>query len=167
MHPSSNCAQVYTVLGVCYQSYAVPRKAVLIWRWNQNFRRTAGLNYLQCFSWLKHWTNRFCADFCPSDASRIRVGYEQNTLINGMRLFFLRIRQTLFLKSFRKTIKAKSFISTAYLTNTLIHSTVEMFTPPTPPWHKWSDPEHRPWCLAILSVNVQWNEVEARLDCFL
>ena len=48
-------------------------------------------SYLQCFSWLKHWTKRFCADFSRSVANRMREitnKIHQNTLINGMRLFF-------------------------------------------------------------------------------
>ena len=48
-------------------------------------------SYLQCFSWLKHLTKRFCADFSRSVANRMQVitnKIHQNTLINGMRLFF-------------------------------------------------------------------------------
>ena len=30
-------------------------------------------SYLQCFSWLKHWTKRFCADFSRSVANRMQV----------------------------------------------------------------------------------------------
>ena len=48
-------------------------------------------SYLQCLSWLKHWTKRFCADFSRSVANRMQVitnKIHQNTLINGMRLFF-------------------------------------------------------------------------------
>ena len=166
MHPSSNCAQVCAVLGVCYQGYAVPRKAALMWRWSQNFPRTAGLTFHAFHDW-----NIEQIDSVPTFVHQMQAGCElitsKITLINGMRPFFLRIRQTLCLKSLRNRIKAKSLISTGYLTNTLIHSTFEMFTPSTPSWHKWSDSEHRPWCLVILSVNIQWNEVEARLDCFL
>ena len=74
-------------------------------------------SYLQCLSWLKHWTKRFCADFSRSVANRMQVitnKIHQNTLINGMRLFFsLRIGQTFFFKGFRRTFKAKSYISRA------------------------------------------------------
>ena len=48
-------------------------------------------SYLQCLSWLKHWTKRFCADFSRSVANRMQVimnKIHQNTLINGVRLFF-------------------------------------------------------------------------------
>ena len=47
--------------------------------------------HLQCFSWLKHWTKRFCGDFSRSVANRMQVittNIHQNTLINGMILFF-------------------------------------------------------------------------------
>ena len=97
---------------------------------NSNFSANRR-SYLQCFSWLMHWTKRFCADFSRSVANRMQVitkRIHQNTLINGMRLFFsLKIRQNLFFESFRKRFKAKSYISTAQLTK--IHSTVEMFSP--------------------------------------
>ena len=57
---------------------------------NSKFSANRG-SYLQCFSWLKHWTKRFCADFSRSVANRMQVitnKIHQNTLINGMRLFF-------------------------------------------------------------------------------
>ena len=64
---------------------------------------------------------------CKQDAS----DYEQNTPEYTYQridpVFSLRIGQTFFFKSFRKRFKAKSYISTAYLTN--IPSAVEMFTP--------------------------------------
>ena len=88
-----------SILGVYYHSYAYQYLLALvelISPWIQNFRRTAGL-YLQCFSWLKNWTKRFCADFSRSVANRMHVitnKIHHNTLINGMRLFSLRIRQT-------------------------------------------------------------------------
>ena len=77
---------------------------------NSKFSANRG-SYLQCFSWLKHWTKRFCADFSRSVANRMQVitnKIHQNTLINGMRLFFsLRIGQTFLFKSFRKRFKAE------------------------------------------------------------
>ena len=57
---------------------------------NSKFSANRG-SYLHCFSWLKHWTKRFCADFSRSVANRMQVitnKIHQNTLINGMRLFF-------------------------------------------------------------------------------
>ena len=30
-------------------------------------------SYLKCFSWLRHWTKRFCADFSWSDANRMQL----------------------------------------------------------------------------------------------
>ena len=47
--------------------------------------------YLQCFSWLKHWTKRFCADFSRWVVNRMQVitnKIHQNTLIKGIRIFF-------------------------------------------------------------------------------
>ena len=89
-----------------------------------------------------------CSQGSKQDAS----DYEQNTPEYTYQLnetvFSLRIGQTFFFKSFRKRFKAKSYTSTALLTNTV-------FTPQsrctlTPSWHKWSDFEYRPWCLAIV-----------------
>ena len=64
---------------------------------------------------------------CKQDA----IDYEQNTpeytYQRNETVFSLRIGQTFFFKGFRRTFKAKSYISTAQLTN--IHSAVEMFTP--------------------------------------
>ena len=82
-----------SILGVYYHSYVyhyLLALVELISRWIQNFRRTEGL-YLPCFSWLKHWTKRFCADFSRSVANRMQVitnKTHHNTLINGMSLFF-------------------------------------------------------------------------------
>ena len=76
-----------------YHSYAhqyLLALVALISRWIQKFSANRG-SYLQCFSWLKHWTKRFCADFSRSVANRMQVitnKIHQNTLINGMRLFF-------------------------------------------------------------------------------
>ena len=165
MHPSSNCAQVCTVLGVCYQSYAVPRKAALIWHWNQNFPRTAGLTFNAFHDW-----NIEQIDSVPTFVHQMQAGCELITskihLSTEWDRFFWEFDRLFFLKVSGRESKQSRLFSTGYLTNTLIHSTFEMFTPSTPSWHKWSDSEHRPWCLVILSVNIQWNEVEARLDCF-
>ena len=104
-----------SILGVYYHSYAchyLLALVELISRWIQNFRRTAGL-YLPCFSWLKHWTKRFCADF-SRDASDYEQNTPQYTYQRNETVFFpLRFRHTLFFKSFRKRFKAKSYISTA------------------------------------------------------
>ena len=57
---------------------------------NQNFSANRG-PYLQCFSWLKHWTKRFCADFSRWVVNRMQVitnKIHQNTLIKGIRIFF-------------------------------------------------------------------------------
>ena len=76
-----------------YHSYAhqyLLALVALISRWIQKFSANRG-SYLQCFSCLKHWTKRFCADFSRSVANRMQVitnKIHQNTLINGMRLFF-------------------------------------------------------------------------------
>ena len=86
-------------------------------------------------------------------ASARRVANRMQVITNKIHqlnetVFSLRIGQTFFFKSFRKRFKAKSYTSTALLTNTV-------FTPQsrctlTPSWHKWSDFEYRPWCLAIV-----------------
>ena len=76
-----------------YHSYAhqyLLALVALISRWIQKFSANRG-SYLQCFSWLKHWTKRFCADFSRSVANRMQVitnKIHQNTLINGLTLFF-------------------------------------------------------------------------------
>ena len=76
-----------------YHSYAhqyLLALVALISRWIQKCSANRG-SYLQCFSWLKHWTKRFCADFSRSVPNRMQVianKIHQNTLINGMRLFF-------------------------------------------------------------------------------
>ena len=38
---------------------------------NSKFSANRG-SYLQCFSWLKHWTKRFCADFSRSVVNRMK-----------------------------------------------------------------------------------------------
>ena len=76
-----------------YHSYAhqyLLALVALISRWIQKFSANRG-SYLQCFSWLKHWTKRFCADFSRSVANRMQVitnKIHQNALINGLTLFF-------------------------------------------------------------------------------
>ena len=71
-----------SILGVYYHSYVyhyLLALVELISRWIQNFRRTEGL-YLPCFSWLKHWTKRFCGDFSrPGRCKQDPSDYEQNT----------------------------------------------------------------------------------------
>ena len=87
---------------------------------NSKFSVSRG-SYLRCFSWLKHWTKRCWADFSHCFSRSVATGFivitskiHENTLINGMRLSFsLKIRQTLFFKSFWKRFKAKSYISAA------------------------------------------------------
>ena len=57
---------------------------------NSNFSANRG-PYLQCFSWLKHWTKRFCAYFSRWVVNRMQVitnKIHQNTLIKGIRIFF-------------------------------------------------------------------------------
>ena len=54
-----------------YHSYAhqyLLALVALISRWIQKFSANRG-SYLHCFSWLKHWTRRFCADFSRSVAT--------------------------------------------------------------------------------------------------
>ena len=102
---------------------------------NSKFSANRG-SYLQCFSWLKHWTKRFCADFSRSVVNRIQVitnKIHQNTLNHGMRLFFPWELDRL---SSGREINEYSLRSRD------VHS--------TPSWHKWSDVEYHPWCLAIV-----------------
>ena len=64
---------------------------------------------------------------CKQDASDYEHSTPEYTYQRNETVFSLRIGQTFFFKCFRKIFKAKSYISTAQLTN--IHSAVEMFTP--------------------------------------
>ena len=118
---------------------------------NSKFSANRG-SYLHCFSWLKHWTKCFCANFSRSVANRMRVitnKIHQNTLINGMRLFFpWELDRLSFSRASgghsKQNHKSKiySVINEYSLRSRDVHS--------TPSWHKWSDFEHRPWCLAIV-----------------
>ena len=107
-------------------------------------------SYLQCFSWLKHWPKRFCADFSWSVANRMQVitnKIHQNTLINGMRLFFPENWTDFLFQELPEEIQSKivyiySVINEYSLRSRDVHS--------TPSWHKWSNFEYRPWCLAIV-----------------
>ena len=116
---------------------------------NSKFSANRG-SYLQCFSWLKHWTKRFCADFSRSVANRMQVitnKIHQNTLINGMRLFFPENWTDFLFQELPEEIQSKivyiySVINEYSLRSRDVHS--------TPSWHKWSGFEYRPWCLAIV-----------------
>ena len=141
-----------SILGVYHHSYVyhyLLALVELISRWIQNFRRTAGL-YLPCFSWLKHWTKRFCADFSRSVAKRMQVitnKTHHNTLINGMSLFFPENSTDFVFQKISEKIQSKIVY---------FYSVIDEYSPrsrgvySTPSWHKWSDFEYRPWCLAIV-----------------
>ena len=118
---------------------------------NSKFSANRG-SYLQCFSWLKHWTKRFCADFSRSVANRmqvitnkIRQNTPEYTYHRNETGFSLRIRQTF--QELPKEIQNKivyihSGINEYSLRSRDVHS--------APSWHKRSDFEYRPWCLAIV-----------------
>ena len=116
---------------------------------NSKFSANRG-SYLQCFSWLKHWTKRFCADFSRSVANRMQVvtnKIHQNTLINGMRLFLPENWTDFFFHELPKEMQSKivyiySVIDEYSLRSRDVHS--------TPSWPNWSDFEYRLWCLAIV-----------------
>ena len=76
--------------------------------------------------------------------------FEQNTLINGKTPFFPD-NSIMFFQTSLEENKGKSLISIAYLTNIRLHSRFLGDVDDvhyTPSCHKWSDFDHRPWCLA-------------------
>ena len=114
---------------------------------HSNFSANGG-SHLQCFSWLMHWTKRFCAHFSRSVANRMQVitkRIHQNTLINGRDCFFpWEFDRICFLKASGRD-KIVHFYSA--INENSLHSR-DVYS--TPSWHKWSDFEYRPWCLAIV-----------------
>ena len=126
---------------------------------NSKFSANRG-SYLQSFSWLKHWTKRFCADFLgqlQQDAS----DYEQNTLeypYKRNETVFLPENSTDFVsQKLPEEIENGilyfcSVVNEYSLRSRDVHS--------TPSWHRRSDFEYRPWCLAIVvrtpPVPFQW-----------
>ena len=100
-----------------YHSYAYQyllALVALISRWIQKFSANRG-SYLQCFleALNKAFLCRLFSVSCKQDA----IDYEQNTpeytYQRNETVFSLRIGQTFFFKGFRRTFKAKSYISTA------------------------------------------------------
>ena len=130
-----------------YDSYAYqyPSTSCTDFRVNSKFSANRG-SYLQWFSWLKHWTTRFCADFSRSVANRMQVitnKIHQNTLIKRMRLFFpWELDRLSFSRASGRDSKQNQAIKQYSLRSRDVHS--------TPSRHKWSDFEYRPWCLAIV-----------------
>ena len=119
---------------------------------NSKFSANRG-SYLQCFSWLKHWTKRKCADFSRSanSSKQDASDYEQNTpeyTYQRNETVFFPLNWTDFLfQELPEEIQSKivyiySVINEYSLRSRDVH--------PTPSWHKWSDFEYRPWCLAIV-----------------
>ena len=133
---------------------------------NSKFSANRG-SYLQCFSLLKHWAKRFCADFSRSVANRMQVitniviQIHHNTLINGMRPFFPENWTDFPFQELPEEIQSKivyiySVINEYSLRSRDVHS--------TPSWHKWSDFEYRPWCLAIVvRTPPEWHASNSRI----
>ena len=99
-----------------YHSYAYQyllALVALISQWIQNFRRTAGLTSSAFHDWSIEQSVSVPTFLGQQDA----LDYEQNTpeytYQRNETVFSLRIGQTFFFKGFRKTFKAKSYISTA------------------------------------------------------
>ena len=146
-----------TVLRVYYHSCLYANQyllalVALISRWDKKCSANRG-SYLQCFSWLKHWTKRFspvCTDFSRSVANIMQLitnKIHQNTLINGMRLFFPENSTAFVFQKLPEEIQSKivyfcSVINEYSLRSRDVHSTLS--------WHKWSDFEYRPWFLVIV-----------------
>ena len=105
-------------------------------------------SYLHCFSWLKHWTKRFCADFSRSAGCNwLRTKYTRIHLSTEWDCFFPENWTDFLFQELPEEIQSKivyihSVINEYSLRSRDVHS--------TPSWHKWSDFEYRPWCLAIV-----------------
>ena len=116
---------------------------------NSKFSANRG-SYLQCFSWLKHWTKRFCADFSRSVATGckwLRTKYTRIHLSTEWDRFFPENWTDVLFQELPEEIQSKIVY---------IYSVINEYSPrsrdvhSTPSWHKWSDFEYRPWCLAIV-----------------
>ena len=116
---------------------------------NSKFSANRG-SYLQCFSWLKHWTKRFCADFSRSVATGckwLRTKYTRIHLSTEWDCFFPENWTDCLFQELPEEIQSKIVyiyivINEYSLRSRDVHC--------TPSWHKWSNFECRPWCLAIV-----------------
>ena len=116
---------------------------------NSKFSANRG-SYLQCFSWLKHWKKRFCADFSRSVGTGGRW-YEQNTseytYQRNETVFFPENSTDFVFQKLPEEIQSKIIYFCSLINEYSLRSR-DVYS--TPSWHKWSDFEYRPWCLAIL-----------------
>ena len=116
---------------------------------NSNFSANRG-SYLQCFSWLKLWTSVSVPTFLGQLQTRckwLRTKYTRIHLSTEWDCFFPENWTDFLFQELPEEIQSKivyiySVINEYSLRSRDVHS--------TPSWHKWSDFEYRPWCLAIV-----------------
>ena len=135
-----------------YHSYAYQyllALVALISRWIQNFRRTAGLTSSAFHDWSIEQSvsvPTFLGQL-QTGCKWLRTKYTRIHLSTEWDCFFPENWTDFLFQGLPEDIQSKivyiySVINEYSLRSRDVHS--------TPSWHKWSDFEYRPWCLAIV-----------------
>ena len=125
----------------------------LISRWIQNFRRTAGLTFGAFHDWsieqsvsvqtfLTAFLGQLQQDLSDYEQSTPEYTYQRNETVffpeNSTDFVFEKLPEEMQ----SKIVYFCSVLNEYSLRSRDVHS--------TPSWHKWSDFEYGPWCLAIV-----------------
>ena len=146
-----------------YHSYAYQyllALVALISRWIQNFRRTAGLTSSAFPDWsIEQSVSVSFLGQLQTGCKWLRTKYTKIHLSTEWDRFFPENWTDFLFQELPEEIQSKilyvsSVINEYSLRGRDVHS--------TPSWHKWSDFEYRPWCLAIVvrkpPGRFQWKE---------
>ena len=135
-----------------YHSYAYQyllALVALISRWIQNFRRTAGLTSSAFHDWSIEQSvsvQTFLGQL-QTGCKWLRTKYTRIHLSTEWDRFFPENWTDVLFQELPEEIQSKIVY---------IYSVINEYSPrsrdvhSTPSWHKWSDFEYRPWCLAIV-----------------
>ena len=104
---------------------------------NSKFSANRG-SYLQCLSWLKHWTKWFCADSSRSDVNRMQVITNKIHLSTEWDCFFPENLTDFVFEKFPEENQSKIIHFNSVINE---YSFAIQDVQSTPSWHKWLDSE--------------------------